>query len=89
MFRKEDFQNGMVVEMSDFDEKTYNGEKELFQMQLEFAKELKLPVIIHSRDAFEDTLDCLKNVGYHNGIVHCYSYGKESRKSFGSAVDSK
>lgn len=67
---------------SDFDEKTYKGEKELFQMQLEFAKELKLPVIIHSRDAFEDTLDCLKNVGYHNGIVHCYSYGIEEAKKF-------
>ena len=51
-------------------------------MQLEFAKELKLPVIIHSRDAFEDTLDCLKNVGYHNGIVHCYSYGIEEAKKF-------
>lgn len=67
---------------SDFDEKTYKGEKELFQMQLEFAKELKLPVIIHSRDAFEDTLDCLKNVGYHNGIVHCYSYSIEEAKKF-------
>ena len=67
---------------SDFDEETYKGEKELFQMQLEFAKELKLPVIIHSRDAFEDTLDCLKNVGYHNGIVHCYSYGIEEAKKF-------
>lgn len=67
---------------SDFDEKTYKGEKELFQMQLEFAKELKLPVIIHSRDAFEDTLDCLKIVGYHNGIVHCYSYGIEEAKKF-------
>lgn len=67
---------------SDFDEKTYKGEKELFQMQLEFAKELKLPVIIHSRDAFEDTLDCLKNVGYHNGIVHCYSYGIEEAEKF-------
>ena len=67
---------------SDFDEKTKKNEKELFQMQLEFAKELKLPVIIHSRDAFEDTLDCLKNVGYHNGIVHCYSYGIEEAKKF-------
>ena len=67
---------------SDFDEKTYKGEKELFQMQLEFAKELKLPVIIHSRDAFEDTLDCLKNVGYHNGIVHCYSYSIEEAEKF-------
>lgn len=66
----------------DFDEKTYNGERELFEMQLELAKELSLPAIIHSRDAFEDTLDCIKNVGYHNGIIHCYSYGLEEVKAF-------
>lgn len=67
---------------SDFDEATYKGEKELFQMQLELAKEMKLPVIVHSRDAFEDSLDCLKNVGYHNGIIHCYSYGIEEARKF-------
>lgn len=67
---------------SDFDQKTYQGERELFEMQLELARELNLPFIIHSRDAFEDTLDCLKNVGYHNGIVHCYSYGVEEARAF-------
>lgn len=67
---------------SDFDEQTYEGEKQLFQMQLELAKEMKLPVIVHSRDAFEDSLDCLKNVGYHNGIIHCYSYGIEEARKF-------
>ena len=67
---------------SDFDEKTYQGERELFEMQLELAKEMDLPFIIHSRDAFEDTLECLKNVGYHNGIVHCYSYGIEEARQF-------
>jgi len=67
---------------SDFDEKTYRGERELFEMQLELAKKLKLPVVIHSRDAFEDTLDCIKNVGYHCGIMHCYSYGIEEARSF-------
>lgn len=67
---------------SDFDQKTYQGERELFEMQLDLARELNLPFIIHSRDAFEDTLDCLKNVGYHNGIVHCYSYGIEEARAF-------
>lgn len=66
----------------DFDSQMYLAEKELFCMQLEYAKSLNLPVIIHSRDAFEDTLDCIKNVGYHNGIIHCYSYGLEEAKAF-------
>ena len=67
---------------SDFDTETYKGERELFEAQLELAQELKLPVIVHSRDAFEDTLDCLKNVGYDKGIIHCYSYGIEEARAF-------
>lgn len=66
----------------DFDQKTYEGEREMFEMQLELAKRLNLPVIVHSRDGFEDTYDCLKNVGYHNGIIHCYSYGIEEARKF-------
>lgn len=67
---------------SDFDTETYKGERELFEAQLELAQELKLPVIVHSRDAFDDTLDCLKNVGYDKGIIHCYSYGIEEALAF-------
>ena len=67
---------------ADFDQKTYQGERELFEMQLELARELNLPFIIHSRDAFDDTLSCLKNVGYHDGIVHCFSYGIEEAQAF-------
>ena len=67
---------------SDFDQQMFLAEKELFELQLEYAKELNLPVIIHSRDAFEDTLDCIKNAGYDNGIIHCYSYGAEEAKAF-------
>ena len=66
----------------DFDEQVYRGERELFEAQIELARELKLPVIVHSRDAFEDTLDCIKNIGYDNGIIHCYSYGIEEALAF-------
>ncbi|MBQ7537659.1 TatD family hydrolase [uncultured Treponema sp.] len=67
---------------SDFDKSVYEGERELFQMQIELAQKMKLPVIVHSRDAFEDTLDCIKNMGYHCGIIHCYSYGKDEARAF-------
>ena len=66
----------------DFDEQLYRGEHELFQAQIELAREFNLPVIVHSRDAFEDTLDCIKNIGYDNGIIHCYSYGIEEARIF-------
>lgn len=67
---------------SDFDKQTYDGEKELFMMQLELAKKMSLPVIVHSRDAFEDSFECINNIGYHNGIIHCFSYGIEEARSF-------
>ena len=66
----------------DFSAEMYEGEQELFQIQIDMARTLALPVIIHSRDAFEDTLDCIKNMGYHSGIIHCYSYGKDEAKRF-------
>ena len=69
--KAEDFSNDML-----------NSEKELFEMQLLLAKDLSLPVIIHSRDAFTDTLESIKKIGYHNGIIHCYSYGKSEAKEF-------
>ena len=66
----------------DFDEQVYRGERELFEAQIELARELKLPVIVHSRDAFQDTLECINNIGYHNGIIHCYSYGIDEARAF-------
>ena len=67
---------------SDFDEKTSEGERELFMMQLELAKKYELPFIVHSRDAFEQSVECIKQTGYHNGIIHCYSYGIEQARVF-------
>ncbi len=66
----------------DFTDDLIEGERELFLMQLELAEELKLPVVIHSRDAFEETLSCLDEAGWHNGIIHCYSYGIDEAREF-------
>ncbi|MBR5933984.1 MAG: TatD family hydrolase [Treponema sp.] len=67
---------------NDFDRELFFGEAEMFEMQLNLAKKFNLPVIVHSRDAFEGTLECIKNVSYDNGIIHCYSYGLEEAKAF-------
>ncbi|MBQ6462039.1 MAG: TatD family hydrolase [Pseudobutyrivibrio sp.] len=50
-----------------------------FNKQMDLAKKLEMPVIIHSRDAAEDTLNTIKlyNNSHVKGIVHCYSYSKE------------
>ena len=43
------------------------------------AKELDLPVIIHSRDAVEDTMNVLKK-HHPKGVVHCYTGSAETAK---------
>lgn len=54
-------------------------QKKWFIKQLELARELNLPVIIHSRDAAEDTMKIMKENKAEEigGIVHCYSYSAE------------
>ena len=68
--------------LDDFTDELFKGEEELFEMQIALAKKMNLPVIVHSRDAFDQTLSCIKNSGYHNGVIHCYSYGLEEAKEF-------
>jgi TatD DNase family protein len=46
---------------------------ELFESQLQMAKELDLPVVVHSRDADEDTVTILKNSGVDRGVIHCFT----------------
>ena len=58
------------------------GEKELFMEQLKMAKKYNLAVIIHSREAYQETLECIDKVGWHKGVIHCYSYGETEAKTF-------
>lgn len=62
----------------------YDKERQIriFSEQLRLANELKLPVIIHSRDAMEDTLEIIeRDLNVSNGaVMHCYSGGAETAK---------
>lgn len=48
-------------------------QKKWFLRQLELAKELDLPYIVHDRDAHGDTMEIIKRAGYYRGVLHCYS----------------
>ncbi len=52
---------------------------ELFRKQIITANELDLPVIIHDRDAHEDTMNTLKELK-PKGVVHCFSGSAEMAK---------
>jgi TatD DNase family protein len=50
----------------------------LFQQQLDLAVELKLNVVIHQRDAWDDTLDVMRPYGRTvSGVFHCFGGTKE------------
>ena len=55
-------------------------QKEVFRKQIKLAKEVKLPIIIHNRDATADIVEILKeeNAGEVRGIMHCYSGSVET-----------
>lgn len=55
-----------------------------FAKQMELARECHLPVIIHSRDAAEDTMQVMKEAHAEEvpGVIHCYSYSPEMAKEF-------
>ena len=59
-------------------------QKEFFEAQLDMARRLKMPVIIHSRDAAKDTMDILRShqAGDIGGVVHCYSYSPEMAEEY-------
>lgn len=67
-----------------WDEPERSIQKEWFEKQIELAKRVKLPMIIHSRDAARDTIELMKK--HHaeetGGIVHCYAYSKEMAAEF-------
>lgn len=59
-------------------------QKEWFRRQLNLARELAKPVIIHSRDAAKDTVDLMteEHAEEIGGVIHCYSYTKETAEVF-------
>ena len=66
-----------------WDNESHDIQKKWFIRQLELARELDLPVIIHSRDAAEDTLKIMKEHAQGmRGVIHCFSYSKEMAEEY-------
>lgn len=65
-------------------EPDHETQKKWFLRQLDLAREIKKPVIIHSRDAAKDTVDLMTEAHAEEigGVIHCYSYTKETAKIF-------
>ncbi len=59
-------------------------QKHWFVRQLDVARQVKLPVVIHSRDAAKDTLDIMKaeQAKELGGVIHCFSYSVEMAREY-------
>lgn len=60
---------------------TREAQRKLFGSQLEEAAKRGLPVIIHTREADDDTLALLREVP-SRGVIHCYTGTPEAAKAF-------
>ncbi|MFI8578148.1 TatD family hydrolase [Rossellomorea aquimaris] len=62
-----------------WDKSPKDVQKEVFRKQIHLAKKVKLPIVIHNRDATQDIVDILREEGAEEvgGIMHCFSGSPE------------
>lgn len=85
----EQVKGGQVVAIGEigldyyWDESPRDVQREVFARQIEVARDLKLPVNIHTRDAFEDCWKILKEANLEYGaVLHSYNGGPEWTEKF-------
>lgn len=87
---RQQFKNPKIVAIGEigldyyWPEPDHDIQKKWFEKQLELAKETDMPVVIHSRDAAEDTLNMIKMAQLPPKTVdiHCFSYSKEIAREY-------
>lgn len=67
-----------------WDKEQHETQKYWFHRQMELAKELQLPMIVHSREAAADTLEAIKRAHTPElrGVIHCFSYAPEMAREY-------
>ena len=64
-----------------FEKDNKEKQKELFKKMIRLAQKMNLPVVIHSRDAFQDTYDILKESKI-SGVIHCFTGNIDNAKMY-------
>lgn len=83
-------QNDQVVAVGEigldyhYDSPSREIQKHWFIRQLQIAAETKMPVIIHSRDAAQDTWEIMQEYcdWKNGGVIHCFSYSSEIARQY-------
>lgn len=65
-----------------WDKSPKDVQKDVFKRQIEIAKRVRMPIIIHNREATDDILTLLQEEGAREvgGIMHCFSAGVEEAR---------
>lgn len=67
------------------EEEVKQKQKEIFVKQIKLANEMNLPIVVHSRDATQDTLEIIKKYSEilpQKGLIHCFSGSAEIAKEY-------
>lgn len=67
-----------------WDKDNKEAQKNYFERQINIARKLGKPIIVHSRDAAKDTYECMRDFGAREcgGVVHCFSYSAEEAAKY-------
>jgi len=60
-----------------YDHSPRGVQREVFRAQVRLARELDLPVIIHTREADDETATLLEEEGVGKGVIHCFTGGED------------
>jgi len=60
-----------------YDNSPRETQREVFRAQANLARELNLPLIVHTREADEDTKSILREAEPSRGVIHCFTSGDE------------
>lgn len=64
-----------------YSEKNKDNQQLSFRTHLQAAKQLQLPVVVHTRQAQEDTLNIIKQEEHYNGVLHCFTESWDMAKA--------
>jgi len=95
-FAKQSMPNSKIIAIGEcgldyhYDNSPRPVQREVFVAQIKLAYRLGLPMVIHSRDAFQDTLDIMKEhkkLLVNGVLLHCFGYGAEEARQLLAEFD--
>lgn len=74
--------NPSALQASPFDKGDLQNMERLFRGQIALSLKYQKPLIVHSREAAEETVEILKSYEKLRGVIHCYTGGKKRIKRY-------